>query len=130
MVNSNTHSTSVLLWDASSFELLERKSSASTDTAVVSNSRASHNGSKKVQRSWGHKSSLLSTGETSRSFLAGLIKMNSHTLLPVLAEVVLYDGIIFSDCWGEYNGFFFARGSSQKLVSEEETSLSQLTFFF
>ena len=96
-INGNADRQGLGVDDAGSLELLARETAASTDLAVVLDGVGTDGRSQQVQRSGSNGSSLLSTSSSSAGLLTGLVQVDTDTLLPVLSEVVLNNGVVLLD---------------------------------
>lgn len=94
MVDGNADGAGVAWCNVDRLELLESEAAAGADLAVVADCGATHYRTQQVQGPWGDLGSLFRPGRATAGLLAWLVEVCLHTTLPILAEVVLLDGII------------------------------------
>lgn len=94
VVNGNAHSSGVLGGQTGGLDLSQSETTAGSHLSVVLDSRTSDNRSQGIHWGWGNLGGLLQTVLSSGFLLAGLVKVDSDTFLPVLSEVVLQQGLV------------------------------------
>lgn len=97
VVNSDADGAGVLGGNASSLDLLEGETTASTDLVVVALGGGTHDRPQEVKRTRSDLGGLVGTGGSSGLLLASLVKVHANVLLPVLSEVVLLDWVVLAD---------------------------------
>lgn len=110
-INGDADGVGKLAGNLGSLQLLKSETTASTLATVVALGGAANDGAKSLQRTGGNAGGLFSTSGTARSLLASLVEMNANALLPVLAEVVLKDGVILGNSHWRDDSFTGLSGS-------------------
>lgn len=87
VIDSNAKLLSLIDRDTGGLQLLEGKSTAQTNLAVVADRRTLHSGTKQTNRSWSNSLQLGDTIAGTANFATRLIEPGLDAALPVLSKI-------------------------------------------